>query len=169
MEQSVHFLARQDGYRKMTEQMKNNDLGRSDFENAIVEKIYRWWRDWKPDYEGWLRCADSLYRPDCIIDAIGPKPQVYSDYREAMRHQRDAFLMDMGEIERCVVEKDTVAIFYKMYMTPRSDLGALKKGETYVIKVTEFNTFSPADDGKDPMVNHLLLIATSPGDDRRTS
>lgn len=163
MKQSEHYWARQDDYRKVTEQMKNSDMGRSDFENAIVEKIYRWWKDWKPDYEGWLTCADTLYRADCIIEAIGPKPQLYSDYRKAMKYQRDAFRMDMGKIERCVVEKDTLTIFYKMYMTPRSDMGSLKKGETYVIRVTEFNTFEPGDDGCDPMVNHLLLIATAPG------
>lgn len=140
-----------------------NDKTRSEFEKKIVEKIYRWWRDWQPDYAGWCKCADTLYLPNCVIEAIGDEPQIYHVYRDAMKNQRDMFDMDMGKIERCVVENDTVCIWYHMYLTSKCNLGNLKAGVTYGIKVTEFNTFEELSDGTDPMVNHLVLIATSVG------
>ncbi len=80
-----------------------------------------------------------------------------------MKGQRDAFDMDMGKIEKCVVEDDTLTIWYYMYLTAKADMGSLKKETTYTIKVTEFNTFSDLGPDKDPMVNHLVLIATSVG------
>lgn len=68
--------------------------------------------------------------------------------------------MDMGPIEQCVVENDTVCIFYKMYMTFKGDMFGRKKGDEIVLKVTEFNTFDYVDGYDEPMVVHLNLITT---------
>lgn len=160
MEKSVYYQQRQEGYHKVLEEIRTNKSGRSDFENAITEHIYRWWAQWQPDYEGWLRCADSLYADSAIMDAIGAKPQAYRDYRLSMKEQRDAFDMDMGPIQTFVVEGDTVAFNYKMYMTPKADMGPLKKGKTVVLKVSEFNTFANVEGYEEPMVVHLQLIAS---------
>lgn len=160
MNETIYFTQRQQGYEKTLKEIKENAAGCSDFENLMKERIYRWWANWKPDYEGWLKCADSLYADSCIIDAIGPEPQIYKDYRSAMKKQRDAFDMDMGPIQTCVVEGDTIAFNYRMYMTPKSDMGKLKKGHTVVLKVSEFNTFAQVDGYSEPMVVHLQLIAT---------
>ncbi len=160
MNKSIYFEQRQEGYKKVLEEIKTNAAGRSDFENAITEHIYRWWADWKPDYEGWLKCADSLYADSAIIDNIGAEPQVYKDYRASMKGQRDAFDMDMGPIQTFVVEGDTVAFNYRMYMTPKADTGTMKKGESIVLKVSEFNTFADVDGYDEPMVVHLQLLAT---------
>lgn len=127
------------------------------------KRIFEWWSEWKPDYEGWLKCADSLYADNCIIDAIGSEPQIYKDYRDAMKYQRDAFYMDMGAVETYVVKNDTIAFNYKMYMTQKNDIGQLKKGETYVIKVAGFNRFALVDGYKEPMVVNLQLISTAIG------
>ena len=35
------------------------------------QRGYDWWGTWRPDYEGWLQCTDSLYAPQAIINAIG--------------------------------------------------------------------------------------------------
>ncbi len=96
MVESIYYKQRQEGYAKVLEEIKVGNTDRTDFENAIKERIFRWWANWKPDYEGWLVCADSLYADICIIDAIGSTPQVYKDYRAAMKNQRDLFSMDMG-------------------------------------------------------------------------
>lgn len=160
MEQTIYYQQRQEGYQKVLEEIKTNAAGRSDFENAITEHIYRWWAEWKPDYEGWLKCADSLYADSAIIDAIGATPQVYKDYRASMKGQRDAFDMDIGPIQTFVVEGNTVAFNYRMYMTPKADMGAMKKGQTIVLKVSEFNTFANVEGYCEPMVVHLKLIAS---------
>lgn len=78
-----------------------------------------------------------------------------------MKYQRDAFSMDMGPIEQCVVEGDTVCIFYKMYMTFKADMMGRKKGDVSVLKVTEFNTFDVVDGYDKPMVVHLNLTASA--------
>ena len=160
MEKTVYYEQRQEGYRKILEEIKTNEKGRSDFENAITEHIYRWWANWKPDYEGWLQCADSLYAENAIIDAIGAEPQIYRDYRASMKGQRDAFDMDMDPIQTFVAEGDTVAFNYRMYMTPKADMGPMKKGQTIVLKVSEFNTFADVEGYDEPMVVHLQLIAS---------
>ena len=133
MEQTIYCQQRQEGYAKILEEIRANDKGRTDFENVILQRIYEWWANWKPDYEGWVQCADSLYANTAIIDAIGAEPQKYEDYRASMKGQRDAFDMDMGPIQTCVVEGDTVAFNYRMYMTPKMDMGQMKKGETIVL------------------------------------
>ena len=164
MEETIYGKQRREGYEKVLEEIKENRAGRTPEENAIKEKIFRWWAEWKPDYDGWLVCADSLYAPECIIDAIGDKPQVYKDYRLAMKHQRDTFIMDMGPIDNCVVEGDTLTISYNMYLTAKATIGPLEKGKAYRIKVTEFNRFSFVNGkDKDPMVVNLLLTSTTPG------
>lgn len=160
MEKISYEQQRREGYAKVLAEMKENPKGRSSFENEILRRIYEWWANWKPDYEGWLKCADSLYADSAIIDAIGEEPQRYADYRVSMKGQRDAFDMDMGAIQTCVVEGDTVAFNYKMYMTPKLDMGQLKKGQTVVLKVSEFNTFAEIAGYEKPMVVHLQLIAS---------
>lgn len=160
MKETIYYTQRQQGYENVLKEIEKNAAGCSDFENRIKERIYRWWASWEPDYEGWLKCADSLYADSCIIDAIGSEPQIYKDYRTSMKAQRDTFEMDMGPIQTCVVEGDTIAFNYRMYMTPKADVGNLKKGHTVVIKVSEFNTFAQVDGYAEPMVVHLQLIAT---------
>ena len=163
MSESIYFKQRQEGYKKVLADIKTNAHNRTDFENAIVEKIHRWWAEWKPDYEGWLKVADWLYAKECVIDAIGDEPQIYKVYREAMKHQRDTFTMDMGPIDNCLVEGDTLAISYNMYLTAKADMGPLKAGTTYKIKVTEFNKFANVEGYDEPMGVHLLLTSTTPG------
>lgn len=160
MKESIYYQQRQEGYQEALKRIEVNKDNRSDFENLMVERIYHWWADWKPDYAGWLKCADSLYADSCIIDAIGSEPQIYKEYREAMKGQRDAFTMDMGPIQTCVVEGDTIAFNYKMYMTANAEMGQIKKGETIVLKVSEFNTFAEVEGYDVPMVVQLQLIAT---------
>lgn len=163
MNKSIYFKQRQEGYKKVLEEIKTNVHNRTEFENAIVEKIYRWWAKWAPDYEGWLKVADWLYADNCVIDAIGDEPQIYKVYRAAMKHQRDTFTMDMGPIDNCIVEGDTLAISYNMYLTAKADMGPLKAGTTYKIKVSEFNKFANVEGYDEPMVVHLLLTSTTPG------
>lgn len=160
MEQTVYEQQRRQGYADILKEIEENRKDRTDFENEIVRRIFEWWANWKPDYTDWLKCADSLYADSAIIDAIGSKPQKYADYRAAMKGQRDAFDMDMGPIQTCVVEGDTVAFNYRMYMTPKADMGPMKKGQTVVLKVSEFNTFANVAGYDKPMVVHLQLIAT---------
>ena len=160
MNETIYFTQRQQGYENVLKEIQENAAECSDFENVMKERIYRWWANWKSDYEGWLKCADSLYADSCIIDAIGPEPQIYKDYRTSMKSQRDAFDMDMGPIQTCVVEGDTIAFNYRMYMTPKFDMGKMEKGRTIVLKVSEFNTFAEVDGYDEPMVVHLQLIAS---------
>lgn len=159
VEQTIYYQQRQEGYQRVLAETAENSKGRTAFENTILCRLYEWWANWKPDYEGWLKCADSLYAQSAIIDAIGKEPQKYMDYRASMKGQRDAFDMDMGPIQTCVVEGDTVAINYKMYMTPKADMGEMKKGQTIVLKVSEFNTFAELPEYDKPMVVHLQLLA----------
>ena len=159
MEKTIYYTQRQEGYEAVLNELKK-DHTYSEFEAFMKERIYRWWANWKPDYEGWLECADGLYAREAIIDAIGKEPQKYLDYRTSMKDQRDMFEMDMGPIETCVTEKDTIAFNYRMYMTPKFDMGNMKKGETIVLKVSEFNTFEKLEGYNEPMVTHLQLIAT---------
>ena len=158
MNNSTHYQDRQDGYQTILKEVKENKKGRSDFENTILCRIYEWWANWKPDYEGCLQCADDLYADSACIDAIGPEPKQYKDYRKSMKGQRDIFDMDMGAIQTCVVEGDTVAFNYKMYLTPKKDMGTMKKGNTIVLKVAEFNTFAMVEGYSKPMVVHLQLL-----------
>ena len=162
--ETIYGKRRREGYEKVLTEIKENKKNHTPFENAILEKLFRWWANWVPDYEGWLKIAGWLYAPECVIDAIGDTPQIYKDYRAAMKHQRDTFTMDMGPIDNCLVEGDTVAISYNMYLTAKADMGPLKKGTTYKIKVTEFNKFAYVNgEDKEPMVINLLLTATTPG------
>lgn len=62
-----------------------------------------------------------------------------------------------------LVEGDTLAISYNMYLTTKADMGPLKAGTTYKIKVTEFNKFANVEGYDEPMVVHLLLTSTTPG------
>lgn len=160
MNETIYYTQRQEGYVKVLEEIKANAAKCSELENVMKKRIFEWWANWKPDYEGWLKCADSLYADSCIIDAIGPDPQIYKDYRASMKGQRDAFDMDMGPIQTYVVEGDTIAFNYKMYMTPKTDMGEMKKGKTIVLKVSEFNTFGNVEGYDEPMVVHLQLIAS---------
>ena len=50
-----------------------------------------------------------------------------------------------------------------MYLTAKADMGHLKQGKTYKIKVTEFNKFAQVSGYEEPMVVHLLLTSTTPG------
>ena len=154
-----HGIKRHEGYERIAKEI-GKITDKTPFSDIIKERFFRAWDEWKPDYEGWLKWSDGLYAPDAKIIAIGEKPQDFHDYQKSMKGQRDAFSMDMGEIENCVVEKDTIAISYKMYMTAKADYGNLKKGVCYIIKVTEFNTFSNVAGYKEPMVTRLDLIAT---------
>ncbi len=160
MKETNYYKQRQEGYENVLQEIKGNTQNRSEFENMMKERMHHWWANWKPDYEGWLKCADSLYSRECMIDAIGAEPQVYKDYRASMKLQRDAFDMDMGPIETCVVEGDTISFNYKMYMTPKADHGKMKKGQTITLKVCEFNTFDEVGGYHKPMVVHLQLIAS---------
>lgn len=157
MDETIYGKQRKEGYEKVLQEVKSNIANRSDFENTIKLRMFNWWANWAPDYEGWLKIADALYASECVIDAIGPEPQIYKDYRASMKHQRDSFTMDMGPIENCVVEDDTVAIDYKMYMTVKEDTDKAKKGDTVVLDVTEFNKFDNVDGYDVPMVVHLKL------------
>jgi len=62
-----------------------------------------------------------------------------------------------------LVEGDTLAISYNMYLTAKADMGPLKAGTTYKIKVTEFNKFANLEGYDEPMIVHLLLTSTTPG------
>ena len=85
---------------------------------------YDWWSTWRPDYEGWLQCADSLYAPQAIINAIGGE-QKYCDYRTSMKYQRDRCTMEMGPLLQAIANGDTVAFVYEMYLTPKGMENAL--------------------------------------------
>lgn len=43
------------------------------------------------------------------------------------------------------------------------DMGPMKKGQTIVLKVSEFNTFANVEGYEEPMVVHLQLIASGLG------
>ena len=45
LKQTTCYQQRWEEYEKVVEEIKTNVHNRSDFENAIVEKIFRWWKD----------------------------------------------------------------------------------------------------------------------------
>lgn len=143
------------GYQNVLKENKNETA----FEKTIKEKIFKWWAEWIPDYEGWCRIAEWLYAPHAQIKAIGDAPQDFQDYEKSMKGQRDFFTMDMGPIEEPVVEGDTIAFHYSMYLTPKMDMNSFVKGKTMVIEVTEFNTFGHENEAN-PQVMQLTLMTT---------
>ena len=109
-------------------------------QDEMIKRMYDWWGNWVPDYEGWLKHADSLYAPNAIINAIGGE-QDYSDYRVSMKTQRDRYTMEMGPILQSIVGEDTVALTYDMYLMPKD----MEDQVTYKMTVTEFNRFGIVD------------------------
>lgn len=109
-------------------------------QDEMVKRMYDWWGNWVPDYEGWLKLADSLYAPEAIINAIGGE-QKYCDYRLSMKDQRDRCTMEMGPIKQSIVGEDTVALVYDMYLMPKG----LEDKVTFKMTVTEFNRFGIVD------------------------
>lgn len=109
-------------------------------QDEILKRMYDWWGTWQPDYEGWIKCADSLYAPDAIINAIGGE-QKYSDYRNSMKDQRDRCSMEMGPIIQAIADTNTVALIYNMYLTPKG----MENAPTFTMMVTEFNHFEEVD------------------------
>ncbi len=112
----------------------------SSIQDEMEKRMYDWWGTWKPDYEGWLKCADSLYAPNAIINAIGGE-QLYSDYRTSMKGQRDRCSMEMGPILQSSVSEDTVSLCYEMYLIPKG----LENPPIFTMMVTEFNKFEEVD------------------------
>ena len=108
--------------------------------DEIKRRLIEAWGEWVPDYEGWIKWSDSLYTPDSIIYAIGEKPQRFADYQGSMKHQRDAFSMEIGPIMQIAVDGDTAALIYYMYLTPRNE-----PEKTRRLIVTEYNTFEEKD------------------------
>jgi len=77
-----------------------------------------------------------------------------------MKLYRDAFTMDMGQIETCIVEGNTVAHSYKMQMTPKADFMGIKvEGKCITIPTIEFNTFEEIPGFDYPMVVKLEVCA----------
>ncbi len=109
-------------------------------QDEMVKRMYDWWGNWVPDYEGWLKLADSLYAPEAIINAIGGE-QKYSDYRLSMKEQRDRCTMEMGPIMQSIVGEDTVALVYDMYLMPKG----MEDKVTFTMTVMEFNHFGIVD------------------------
>ncbi len=109
-------------------------------QDEMEKRMYDWWGTWQPDYEGWLKCADSLYAPNAIINAIGGE-QIYSDYRNSMKGQRDRCTMEMGPILQSIVNDDTVSLVYDMYLTPKG----IENPPVFKMTVTEFNKFDMVD------------------------
>ena len=98
--------------------------------------LFNWWGNWQPDYASWLKIADGLYAQDASITAIGGETQKYSDYRLAMKTQRDQVDMAMGPIMNITVDGNTATLVYHMYLTPKA-----APGQTFDTIVTEYNTF----------------------------
>ena len=109
------------------------------------QRGYDWWGTWRPDYEGWLQCADSLYAPQTIINAIGGE-QKYCDYRTSMKYQRDRCTMEMRPLLQAIADGDTVAFVYEMYLTPKG----MENAPTFTMMATEFNHFK--------MVGEKLIV-----------
>ena len=109
-------------------------------QDEMLKRMYDWWGQWQPDYEGWLKVADSLYAPQAVINAIGGE-QRYCDYRNSMKEQRDRCSMEMGPLLHAIADEDTVALVYNMYLTPKGMEGA----PTFSMMVTEFNHFEEVD------------------------
>lgn len=110
-------------------------------QDEMLKRMYDWWGTWQPDYEGWLKCADSLYAQDAIINAIGDEEQKYCDYRTSMKDQRDRCTMEMGPLLQTIVNEDTVALVYDMYLMPKG----MENPPVFTMKVFEFNQFGMVD------------------------
>lgn len=123
--------------------------------DKIKKRLIEAWGTWVPDYEGWLQWSNSLYTPDALIYAIGDIPQKFADYQASMKHQRELASMEMGPIMQIIVEGNTAALVYHMYLTPKH----ISPAETLDIVVTEYNTFEKID-GK-LMVTRLDLYTSN--------
>jgi len=128
----------------------------SDLSDQIKLRLFEWWGAWQPDYESWLEIADGLYAADADITAIGGETQKYSDYRVAMKSQREQVDMEMGPIMNITVDGNTATLVYHMYLTPKSS-----PDTTFDTIVTEYNTFEEVD-GK-LMVTDLHLYTDGGG------
>ena len=124
--------------------------------DEIKLTLFNWWGDWQPDYESWLEIADGLYAEDADIVAIGGESQKYSDYRVAMKSQRDQVDMEMGPIMNLTVDGNTAALVYHMYLTPKA-----APDTTFDTIVTEYNTFDEVDG--ELMVTDLHLYTDGGG------
>lgn len=112
----------------------------NDLSDQIKLTLFNWWGNWQPDYESWLKIADGLYAENADITAIGDQTQKYSDYRLAMKTQRDQVDMEMGPIMNITVDGNTATLIYHMYLTPKA-----APDKTFDIIVTEYNTFGEVD------------------------
>lgn len=115
-----------------------NSLPADTLEEQIRQRLYTWWGNWQPDYEGWLKCANDLYAEDATIYAIGGE-QKFSDYKASMKGQRDACEMEMGPIMQMTVDGNTATLVYNMYLTPKGT------DSTLSMMITEYNTFEEID------------------------
>lgn len=123
--------------------------------DKIKKRLIEAWGTWVPDYDGWLQWSSSLYAQDALIYAIGDTPQKFADYQTSMKHQREIASMEMGPIMQIIVEENTAALVYHMYLTPKH----IPQAETMDIVVTEYNTFEEID-GK-LMVTRLDLYTSN--------
>ena len=124
--------------------------------DEIKLTLFNWWGNWKPDYESWLEIADGLYAENADISAIGGETQKYSDYRVAMKSQRDQVNMEMGPIMNITVDGNTATLVYHMYLTPKAS-----PDTTFDTIVTEYNTFGEVDG--ELMVTDLHLYTDGGG------
>lgn len=120
-------------------------------EDAIKQMLYIAWGEWQPDYTGWLNWSNNLYAADATISAIGDTPQKFRDYQASMKDQRDRCAMEMGPIQRMIVEDNVAALVYHMFLTPKG----MENAPTFSMLVTEYNTVEEVD-GK-LTVTHLEL------------
>ncbi len=140
--------------RKESQERARELYGNStDPRDQIKLKLFNWWGDWVPDYEGWCKIADTLYAPGSTIVAIGGEPQIYENYRRSMRYQRDKMNMQMGPILNITVDGNVAALVYYMYLTPKGS------NETRTTLITEYNTFEYVDG--ELMVTDLHLYSGS--------
>ena len=124
--------------------------------DEIKLALFAWWGDWQPDYESWLTIADGLYAENADITAIGGETQRYSDYRIAMKSQRDQVDMEMGPIMNISVDGNTATLVYHMYLTPKA-----APDTTFDTIITEYNTFGEVDG--ELMVTDLHLYTDGGG------
>lgn len=123
----------------------------------IKKRLIIAWADWQPDYSGWLNWSSSLYAEDATISAIGDTEQMFHEYQDSMKGQRDACSMEMGPILNIIVEDNVAALVYHMYLTPKNEQNA----PTFDMYVTEYNTLEMVD-GK-LMVTHLEVYCDGAG------
>ncbi len=107
-------------------------------EDRIRQRLYTWWGEWQPDYEGWLQCANDLYAEDATIYAIGGE-QKFSEYKVSMKGQRSLYTMEMGPIQQMTVDGNTATLVYTMYLTAKGGSKPMS------MLITEFNTFEEID------------------------